>query len=111
VSEPLGASGGASGAPRVEGAAAEVRALAPAKLNPTLAVLGKRADGYHEVDTTLVALELCDEVTVSVAPDGAGGFAVDVTGPAASGDIPRDARNLAVRALLAARDGLATGRP
>jgi 4-diphosphocytidyl-2-C-methyl-D-erythritol kinase len=76
-----------------------------------LAVLGKRADGYHEVDTTLVALELCDEVTVSVAPDGAGGFAVDVTGPAASGDIPRDARNLAVRALLAARDGLATGRP
>lgn len=87
------------------------RALAPAKINPTLVVLGKRADGYHEVDTTLVALDLCDEVTVSVAPDGARNLTVDVSGPAASDDVPRDTRNLAVRALVAAREALAPSHP
>jgi 4-diphosphocytidyl-2-C-methyl-D-erythritol kinase len=86
-------------------------ARAPAKINPTLLVLGRRADGYHEVDTTLVALDLCDAVTVSVVPDGANRLTVDVTGPAASDDVPRDTRNLAVRALLAAREALAAARP
>jgi 4-diphosphocytidyl-2-C-methyl-D-erythritol kinase len=29
---------------------------APAKLNLSLRVLGKRADGFHEIDTTMVKL-------------------------------------------------------
>lgn len=112
MNEPRGASRGDAARrsdPNAEPLVA--RALAPAKINPTLVVLGKRADGYHEVDTTLVALDLCDEVTVTVARDGLGLLAVDVTGPAASDDVPRDARNLAVRALLAARAGLAESLP
>ena len=37
---------------------------AHAKVNPALRVLGRRADGYHELETVLVALELADVVTV-----------------------------------------------
>lgn len=33
---------------------------APCKVNVSLRVLGKRADGFHEVDTVMVPLELCD---------------------------------------------------
>ncbi|MEZ6013937.1 MAG: hypothetical protein R3F49_02380 [Planctomycetota bacterium] len=94
------------------------RALAPAKVNPTLVVLGRRADGYHEVDTTLVALELCDELLVRIdrgalgpGPGEAAPVTVRLSGPEASADIPRDARNLAVRALVAARDALAPRLP
>jgi 4-diphosphocytidyl-2-C-methyl-D-erythritol kinase len=37
-----------------------LKARAPAKLNLTLEVLGKRRDGYHEVRTILQAIDLCD---------------------------------------------------
>jgi 4-diphosphocytidyl-2-C-methyl-D-erythritol kinase len=33
---------------------------APAKLNLTLEVLGKRADGYHEIRSVIQAIDLCD---------------------------------------------------
>jgi 4-diphosphocytidyl-2-C-methyl-D-erythritol kinase len=39
---------------------------APAKLNLSLRVLGKRDDGFHEIDTTMVRLPgLCDTLTFS----------------------------------------------
>lgn len=37
-----------------------VRARAPAKVNLYLEVLGKRADGYHEIETLMVAVNLYD---------------------------------------------------
>jgi len=40
---------------------------APAKLNLYLAVGARRADGYHDVTTVLVALDLGDDVTVEPA--------------------------------------------
>ncbi|MCY4582019.1 MAG: 4-(cytidine 5'-diphospho)-2-C-methyl-D-erythritol kinase [Chloroflexi bacterium] len=40
-----------------------LRLLAPAKVNLTFEVLGRRADGYHEVRTILQALSLADELT------------------------------------------------
>lgn len=40
---------------------------APCKVNVSLRVLGKRADGFHEVDTVMVPLELCDELEFSPA--------------------------------------------
>jgi 4-diphosphocytidyl-2-C-methyl-D-erythritol kinase len=41
---------------------------APAKLNLSLRVLGKRDDGFHEIDTTMVRLPgLCDSLTFSEA--------------------------------------------
>lgn len=41
-----------------------VRVLAPAKVNLGLAVLGKRVDGYHEIDTIMAMLDLADVITV-----------------------------------------------
>ena len=73
-----------------------VRALAPAKVNLALAVLGRRADGYHELDTWMLALELADELVLSRGPGP--GVEVELGGPFASADIPRDERNLAARA-------------
>ena len=43
--------------------------LAPAKLNLSLRVKGRRPDGYHELDAPTVPLDLCDEVTVALRPD------------------------------------------
>lgn len=42
---------------------------AHAKLNLDLAVLGRRTDGFHDVRTTLQAIDLHDLVTVALAPE------------------------------------------
>jgi 4-diphosphocytidyl-2-C-methyl-D-erythritol kinase len=44
---------------------------ARAKLNLDLAVLGRRTDGFHDVRTTLQAIDLHDLVTVALAPETA----------------------------------------
>jgi 4-diphosphocytidyl-2-C-methyl-D-erythritol kinase len=54
---------------------------APAKLNLFLHILGKRADGYHELQTCFQFVDLCDELTIEVRADGeirrvAGDYAV-----------------------------------
>jgi 4-diphosphocytidyl-2-C-methyl-D-erythritol kinase len=42
----------------------------PAKINLCLSVLGKRPDGYHEVEMLMQMVDLCDEITVSLAKTG-----------------------------------------
>jgi 4-diphosphocytidyl-2-C-methyl-D-erythritol kinase len=54
---------------------------APAKLNLFLHILGRRADGYHELQTCFQFVDLCDELTINVRADGeirriAGDYAV-----------------------------------
>ncbi|MCH7617008.1 MAG: 4-(cytidine 5'-diphospho)-2-C-methyl-D-erythritol kinase [Chloroflexi bacterium] len=44
-----------------------ISTVAPAKINWTLEVLGRRDDGYHEVRTVMQAVDLCDEVSVGLA--------------------------------------------
>lgn len=69
---------------------------APAKVNLGLRVLGRRADGYHEIETIMQALELHDDV---VAERKASGIALDVVAAAGAGlPVPADADNLAWRA-------------
>ena len=42
--------------------------ISPAKLNLSLRLLGKRPDGFHEIDTLMVKLPgLADEITISPA--------------------------------------------
>ena len=45
---------------------ARIQCRAPAKLNLFLEVLGKRPDGYHDLETVIHAVDLTDEVTVEV---------------------------------------------
>jgi len=44
---------------------------APAKLNLFLHVLGRRADGYHEIQTAFQLLDLADSLSISPRADGA----------------------------------------
>jgi 4-diphosphocytidyl-2-C-methyl-D-erythritol kinase len=71
---------------------------APAKLNLFLHILGRRPDGYHQLQTLFQLLDYGDELELSATPDGA--FAV-VVEPALAA-VPMTA-NLAYRAALALR--------
>ncbi len=84
---------------------------APAKLNLFFEVLGKRRDGYHEIETLMVPIGLFD--TLSFEDDSSGQIVLECRGacrrsaaldnvasPKASPDtLPVDDRNLVVRAV------------
>ena len=44
--------------------------LAPAKLNLFLHVTGRRADGFHDLQTVFQLIDLCDVISIDVRPDG-----------------------------------------
>ena len=77
---------------------APVIRLAPAKLNRTLAVVGRRPDGYHALHSVMVPLGLADRLSVAVA-EGSGEATLHATGF----DPGPPADNLALRAIAAAR--------
>jgi 4-diphosphocytidyl-2-C-methyl-D-erythritol kinase len=88
-----------------EGAAAQ-RIAAPAKINLYLHVLGRRADGFHELDSLVAFADIADVVTarpadaLTLAIDGP--FAGELAGAADENLILRAARLLASRAGIAA---------
>ena len=41
--------------------------LAPAKINLSLEIRGHRADGFHEIETLITPISLCDELTITGA--------------------------------------------
>ena len=43
----------------------KVTTAAPAKLNLALDITGRRADGYHEIDTLFQSVDLCDILRLS----------------------------------------------
>ena len=43
---------------------------APAKLNLMLHIVGRRADGYHELQTVFQLIDLCDRIEIEVREDG-----------------------------------------
>jgi len=66
---------------------------AAAKINLVLEVLGKRADGYHEIATVLQAVELSDRLVIEDAEV----LELRATAP----DVPTDGTNLVLRAARA----------
>ena len=56
---------------------------APAKINLFLHVTGRRADGYHLLQTLFQFLEIGDEIEIEVRTDGAVKLGADVDGVAA----------------------------
>ncbi|WP_324733358.1 4-(cytidine 5'-diphospho)-2-C-methyl-D-erythritol kinase [Pseudomonas paeninsulae] len=75
-------------------AAAELRLPAPAKLNLMLHILGRRADGYHELQTLFQFLDFADELGFAARADGAIRLHSDIPG------VDHDS-NLIVRAARA----------
>lgn len=86
--------------------------VVPSKLNLFLEVLGKRSDGYHDLDTMMLAIDLCDRLRIKASESQELQFRVT----SASGnefqklsnadnawEIPSDGNNLVVRALEAVR--------
>jgi len=67
---------------------------APAKLNLFLHVLGRRPDGYHELQTCFQFIDLCDELRIERRPDGQIRRSAGAAGVAAESD-------LSVRSALA----------
>jgi len=66
----------------------------PCKVNLLLNILGKRPDGFHELETIMQPVDLCDELTFARA--GAG---VQLT--CSHPELPTDAKNLVHRAATA----------
>lgn len=79
---------------------------APAKVNLTLHVVGKRDDGYHLLDSLVAFAGVGD--TLDFSPSDA--LSLDVTGPTA-GQIPAEGENIVLKAarLLAAAAGVSKG--
>jgi len=73
--------------------------FAPAKVNWTLEVLGRREDGYHEVMTILQTLDIGDRVTLAPSDE----VQVRVSGRVGGLAEEPSERNLAFRAAMALR--------
>lgn len=76
---------------------APVVRLAPAKLNLTLAVVGRRADGYHALHSVVMPLGLADRLTLAVRATGPDSLHVE------GHDAGRVEDNLVIRAIAATR--------
>ena len=77
---------------------APVVRLAPAKLNLTLAIVGRRSDGFHSLHSVMVPLALADRLSVAVMPAGE-----DVVHASGFDPGPPEA-NLVLKAIRGARD-------
>jgi 4-diphosphocytidyl-2-C-methyl-D-erythritol kinase len=44
-----------------------MQVLAPAKINLSLKILGRRNDGFHKIETLIVPISLCDQVEIKKA--------------------------------------------
>ena len=88
--------------------------LAPAKLNLFLHVTGRRADGYHELQTLFQLLDYGDRLRFALQEDGVISLHVSETGPVSGGhgndSFPLE-NNLILRAAseLASISGCKTG--
>ena len=68
---------------------------APAKLNLYLKVLGKRSDGFHEIDSIFQAISLFDRLRFTRLDDSSNPE-ISITG---ASDLPTDESNLVARAF------------
>jgi 4-diphosphocytidyl-2-C-methyl-D-erythritol kinase len=60
---------------------------APAKLNLFLHIVGRRPDGYHELQSCFQFIDLCDEITIDVRADGQIRRAVEIADVAEEADL------------------------
>ena len=85
----------------------QLRVSAPAKVNLYLELLGKRPDGFHELETIMTTVSLFDQLSFKANQSGQLSLSVQMAdsdrsaGPDDSGSeqIPTDQRNLIIKAL------------
>jgi 4-diphosphocytidyl-2-C-methyl-D-erythritol kinase len=63
----------------------------PCKVNLLLNILGKRADGFHEIETIMLPVNVCDEMTFQ---RGGNGIQLSCSNP----ELPANSKNLVHRA-------------
>ena len=71
-----------------------MQVLAPAKINLSLNILGRRNDGFHEIDTLIAPISLYDEIRIDKGRHG-------ITFRCDDPSVPQGDDNLAVRAAKA----------
>lgn len=76
----------------------KLKVLAPAKINLSLDIVGKRPDGYHDVAMVMQAVSLYDTITVS---DEVEDNAPEITVTCNVAGIPTDDRNIVCKATKA----------
>ncbi|MEE8393698.1 MAG: 4-(cytidine 5'-diphospho)-2-C-methyl-D-erythritol kinase [Rhodospirillales bacterium] len=81
-----------------------ISAFAPAKINLYLHVTGRRADGYHTLDSLIAFAGLGDTVTVKPANE----ISLEISGPLA-GDVPTGGGNLVIKAARRLAEAAAIG--
>jgi len=90
--------------------ARELHMRAPAKVNLFLRVLGRRPDGYHDIETVFHGITLADDLTVAATLSGS--VTVEMSHPQGlPAGVPTPEDNLAFVAAraLAARSGMDVG--
>lgn len=78
----------------------EISVFAPAKINLFLEVLGKRPDGYHEIDTLFAKISLGDDIKISVEPANEIKISLKMRGTYGA-KLKEDKTNLVYKAALA----------
>src|SRR5438876_5595521 len=73
-----------------------MQVLAPAKINLSLKILGDRGDGFHEIETLITPISLCDELRIKKS-DSEKGIEFRCDDPT----VPMGAENLVLRAAKA----------
>jgi 4-diphosphocytidyl-2-C-methyl-D-erythritol kinase len=80
-----------------------LRAAAPAKINFGLRIVGRRPDGYHEIESIFLPLDLADDLRLELGRDAEPRVTLAVEHEAGTpgDDVPCGDRNLAARAARA----------
>ena len=73
-----------------------MQVFAPAKINLSLKILGRRDDGFHEIETLIARISLCDEINID-KDNAKEGIEFRCDDPS----VPQGDSNLAVRAARA----------
>jgi 4-diphosphocytidyl-2-C-methyl-D-erythritol kinase len=81
-----------------------IEVLAPAKLNLFLEILGRRPDGYHDLESLMVTVDLFDSLTMLDDPSGR------ITLRSDDPSLPTGPENLVVKAALALKAASGTDR-
>ncbi|MBX9722131.1 MAG: 4-(cytidine 5'-diphospho)-2-C-methyl-D-erythritol kinase [Candidatus Obscuribacterales bacterium] len=74
---------------------------APAKVNLTFDILGKRPDGFHDIETIFQSISLEDELKIQIEESEQNYFAIDCDNPVLRRLMPLDESNLIGKAARA----------